>query len=101
MSTSSPDSSSGTSSTTTDTTTSAAPTPAPAPSLYTVNRSQDGAVVRAELSIDEAKSECNILNAQARIPAGQGLDGRQIYGSMFHGEISRYEVRSADGLVIA
>lgn len=83
----------------------------PAPSHYTVNRAQDGAVVRAELSLEDAKSECLDLNVQARQQVGltepvrdQRGDmlhpARPIFGSMYHGEIARYEVWSADGLVI-
>lgn len=73
----------------------------PASTLYTVCRAQDGALVRSELPLDIATSECAILNAQARIAVGQTRDGRAIYGSMFHGEISQYEVRSASGLVLS
>jgi hypothetical protein len=76
-------------------------TPDPVPTdLFSVHRSQDGAQVRAELSLTDAQSECNILNAQARMNVGQTVDGIALYGSMYHGEISRYEVRSASGLVV-
>ncbi len=68
---------------------------------YTVCRSQDGSLVRCELSFEDATSECAILNAQARQPAGQTVDGIAIYASMYLGEVSRYEVRSASGLVLA
>lgn len=74
--------------------------PEPTPALYTVNRVQDGAQVRAELSLEDAQEEKANLNAQARLVAGQTVDGIPIYGSMYHGEICRYEVRSTDGLVI-
>jgi len=71
---------------------------------YTVNRTQDGAEVRAGLSLDDATGECAILNAQSRMQVGltspvrdaeQRLMGavRPIYGSMFNGEICRYEIR--------
>lgn len=70
-------------------------TATPAPTFYTVNRVQDGEQVRAELDIDTAKSECAILNAQARMPIGQTMDGTALYASMVSGEISRFEVRSA------
>ena len=87
---------------------------APAPDMsgtYTVNRSQDGAQVRAQLTLGEAQSECAILNAQARQQRGVTapvLDNRgqmvraaeAIYGSMFHGAVARYEIRSASGLVV-
>ena len=68
---------------------------------FSVVRAQDGAKVRAELSLEDAHSECAVLNAQARTPVGMTVDGTCIYGSMFHGEISRYEIRSDDGLVIS
>jgi hypothetical protein len=71
------------------------------PQTYTVARAQDGAQVRAELTLDQAKDECAMLNAQARNAVGQTVDGHPIYGSMIHGEVSRYEVRSGDGLVLA
>lgn len=90
------------------------PTEAPvdAPSLYSVNRSQDGAEVRAQLSLDDAKRECSNLNASARIQVGMTEAVRDaggmtikpsvpIFASMYHGQICTYEVRSADGLVIA
>lgn len=88
------------------------PTPAVPPDLYTVNRSQDGAEVRRELSLQDAQSECAILNGQSRTQVGctaPVYDDRggmvraatPIYGSMFQGQISRYEVRSMrTGLVI-
>lgn len=87
-----------------------APTPTP-PALYTVNRSQDGAQVRAELSLSNAQSECATLNAQARMQVGLtkpvydergGLvrAAQPIMASMFHGQASQYEVRSAAGLVV-
>src|SRR5690348_806240 len=80
-----------------------------APSLYTPDRSQDGAVVRAELSLGDAKSECLDLNVQARQQVGLTEPvrdqrgemiraARPIFASMYHGEVARYEVRSADGL---
>lgn len=81
------------------------------PAVYSVHRSQDGAQVRAELSLDDAQAECAMLNAQARVQVGTTpaiydrrggmVRGTQpIYGSMFHGQVSCYEIRSADGLVI-
>lgn len=70
------------------------------PALYTVHRSQDGAEVRAQLELDQATEECAILNAQARMPVGQTVGGTALYASMYHGEVARYEVRSADGLVL-
>lgn len=95
----------------TSTKTNPADTPAP-PALYTVNRSQDGAQVRTQLSLTDAQSECTMLNAQARMQVGltaATYDARggmvraaqPIYGSMFHGQMTRYEVRSADGLVVS
>lgn len=90
--------------TTTDDTSTGRPAPAGAPPApdptYTVNRVQDGAQVRAELSLEDAQGECAILNAQARMPAGQTVDGLPIYAGMFLGEISQYEVRSTSGLVV-
>jgi len=74
--------------------------PAQAPERYSVNRVQDGAEVRSQLSLDDATAEAAILNAQARQCVGQTVDGTAIYGSMYHGEICRYEVRSTSGLVI-
>lgn len=74
--------------------------PDPLPVLYTVNRVQDGEQVRADLPLEDAQSECNILNAQARQSVGQTLDGIAIYGSMINGEISRFEVRSANGIAV-
>lgn len=79
---------------------------------YKVTRAQDGAEVRAELSLAQARRECGDLNAQARQQVGltdffrdeQGnvvTPPQPIYGSMIQGEISKYEIRSADGLVIS
>lgn len=90
----------------------AANKPAESPEKCTVNRVQDGAEVRAELTVDQARSECAMLNAQARIQVGTTApvyDERgslergplPIYGSMYYGEISRYEVRSTSGLVLS
>lgn len=84
----------------------------PRPALYTVNRSQDGAQVRAQLSLTDAQAECTMLNAQARMQVGltaATYDARggmvraaqPIYGSMFHGQMTQYEVRSVDGLVVS
>ena len=67
---------------------------------YTVCRVQDGSLVRSELSYDEAQEECSVLNAQARQIVGTGPHGA-IYASMFHGDVSRYEIRSERGLVLA
>jgi hypothetical protein len=74
---------------------------APARELYTVNRVQDGAEVRRELGLSAAEDEVAMLNAQARVTTGQTIDGFPIYGSMIRGEISRYEIRSMSGLVLA
>jgi hypothetical protein len=67
--------------------------------MYTVHRVQDGMQDRAEMTIGQARAECAMLNAQARIVVGQTSDGAPIYRSKVHGEISRYEIRSASGLV--
>lgn len=77
------------------------PTPDPGPmDMFSVHRCQDGAQVRAELSLEDAQSEANILNAQARTCVGQTVDGIPIYGSMVLGQVSRYEVRTSSGLVV-
>lgn len=86
--------------------------PRKAPQTYTVCRAQDGAQVRAELTLKCAREECANLNAQSRIQTGtmaavydaQGTlvqAPAAIYASMIHGEISRYEIRSTSGLVIS
>lgn len=86
-------------------------TPAP-PVLYSVNRSQDGAQVRSGLSLSDAQSEANILNAQARMQVGLTTSvydergglvraAQPIMASMFMGQVSQYEVRSTDGLVVS
>ncbi len=86
-------------------------TPAKTPEYYTVNRVQDGAEIRSQLPLDAAQRECADLNAQARQQIGMtqavcdhaGVTIRPavpVFASMFHGEVCRYEVRSASGLVI-
>jgi hypothetical protein len=47
-----------------------------------------------------ARAECARCNAEARVIVRQHPEYTE-YASMYLGEVSRYEVRSADGLVIA
>jgi hypothetical protein len=83
-----------------------------AASEYVVVRAQDGAQVRAELTLKQAREECAMLNAQARLQVGTTApvyDERggmvqgpaPIFGSMTFGQVSMYEVRSTAGLVIS
>lgn len=80
--------------------------------LYHVHKAQDGSQIVTGVPLAVARSEAARLNAEARVQVGTmaavyDRDGAMvqapapIFAGMVHGEISRYEVRSAEGLVIA
>lgn len=67
---------------------------------YNVHKVQDGSQIVTGVSLALARSEAARLNAEARVVDRIDSEGRTIYAGMVNGEISRYEVRSAAGLVI-
>jgi hypothetical protein len=70
---------------------------------YSVHRSQDGAQIVTDVSLDVAQSERARLNAEARVVVGRVLIENQYveqYAGMYHGEIVRYEIRTKDGLTV-
>lgn len=67
---------------------------------YNVHKVQDGSQIVTGVSLALARSEAARLCAEARVRVGSTIDGVPIYAGMAHGEISRYEVRTATGLVV-
>lgn len=81
------------------------------PQTYNVCRAGDGALVVIGVPLDMARSESARLNAEARVIVRQHpavvIDGVVTfpayteYAGMFMGNVTRYEVRTHDGLVIS
>lgn len=70
---------------------------------YIVVREQDGAIVGSDVDLDTARHEVARLNAESRVVVEEVAVGAALvtrYASMFMGEPCRYEIRSADGLVV-
>lgn len=73
------------------------------PQLHNVCRVQDGALVIREVPLKTARVEAARLNAEARVPIAQHDPDHpepRRATSMYMGEVSRYEVRTLEGIVI-
>ena len=73
------------------------------PQVFNVHRANDGAQVITGVSLGLARSEAARLCAEARVPMAAHDSNHpepRRATSMYMGEVSRYEVRSTEGLVI-